>query len=320
MNTLKISDLAIFGFLAAAALAGYFMGANAMVVLFGGLLLVLSISFLIMKSQSTEKIIRLNVQTGEDDKKYVKKYKEADVGRFTSIFLFTGLSISILSSIYAFDLTILEPEVVDLSTKTIIDEDDFEIIPPTLKNEKEKVKVIPKVKEPEPEIELDKDPVLEIVDDAELLEKNEPKIQDKAIDIDQKVSEKVVEEVLGDLDDLLKDLEEEKEAETEDPVFMVVEDQPSFIGGEAELFKFIYKNIKYPSIAKENGITGKCYVSFVIEKDGSVSDVKIVKDIGGGCGEEAVRVINMMPKWSPGKQRGNAVRVAFNLPVSFALK
>ena len=318
MNTLKISDLTIFGFLAAGVLFGYFNGINAIAVLFGGLLLVLSIAFLIMKSQSTEKIIQLNVKAGEDDKKYIRKYKQADVGRFTSVFLFTGLAISILSSIYAFDLKVLEPEMVDLSTR-VLDEDDFEIEPPTLKNEPEKEKVIPKIKEPKPEVELEKDPVLELVDDAVLLEKDEPKIQDKTIDTDQKVSEKVVEEVLIDLNKLLEETEEEKEEETESPVFVIVEEQPSFEGGEVEMLKFIYKNIKYPTIAKDRNIEGKCFINFVIEKDGSISNAKIVRDIGGGCCEEALRVVNKMPKWSPGKQRGKAVRVSFNLPVDYRL-
>lgn len=91
-----------------------------------------------------------------------------------------------------------------------------------------------------------------------------------------------------------------------------------------ELLKFIYKNIKYPAIARENGVEGTVVVTFVVEKDGTVTDVKVVRDIGAQCGEEALRVVNLMNtenlRWTPGKQRGRPVRVQFNLPVKFKLE
>ena len=86
------------------------------------------------------------------------------------------------------------------------------------------------------------------------------------------------------------------------------------------MYKFISENIEYPKLAKENDITGRVYVAFVIERDGSVSNVRAVRDIGGGCGAEAVRVVKAMPRWTPGKQKGKAVRVAYNLPINFTLK
>lgn len=107
--------------------------------------------------------------------------------------------------------------------------------------------------------------------------------------------------------------------EKPEEVFKVVEQKPEFPDGEAAMLKFIYDNIKYPAIARENGVEGMVVVSFVVEKDGSISDAKIARDIGAGCGQEAVRVVNMMPKWNPGKQRGRPVRVQFNLPVKFKL-
>ena len=89
------------------------------------------------------------------------------------------------------------------------------------------------------------------------------------------------------------------------------------------MLEYLYKNIKYPLAAKERGIQGRVVVTFVVEKDGSISDVKVVRDIGAGCGEEAIRVVNSMDelagKWIPGKMNGNAARVQFNLPVSFRL-
>lgn len=112
---------------------------------------------------------------------------------------------------------------------------------------------------------------------------------------------------------------DEETVEEEEEVFLVVEDDPEFPGGLGALSQFIADNIKYPQLAKENNITGRVFVSFVVEKDGSVGQVKVLRDIGGGCGAEAVRVVKSMPKWKPGKQRGKPVRTQFNLPVAFEL-
>ena len=104
-----------------------------------------------------------------------------------------------------------------------------------------------------------------------------------------------------------------------EPCYTVVEKQPTFQGGQEGLIKFLVENIKYPAEAKEKGIEGKVFVSFVVMANGSVKDVKILKGIGGGCDEEAMRVISMMPKWNPGTEKGKPVNVAFNLPISFRL-
>lgn len=95
--------------------------------------------------------------------------------------------------------------------------------------------------------------------------------------------------------------------------------KPGFPGGEAEMYAFLKKNIIYPQVAIDNGIRGIVPVSFVINPDGSVSDVTILNDIGGGCGKEAIRVVKQMPKWSPGEANGKAVRVRQVLPVRFRL-
>jgi protein TonB len=112
------------------------------------------------------------------------------------------------------------------------------------------------------------------------------------------------------------------------PRFPGCEDKPSKAEREAcsreALLTFIYSNIKYPSIARENGLTGTVVASFVVEKDGRINNIEIIRDIGGGCGEEVLRVIklmNTMPeRWIPGKQTGKSVRVQFNLPVRFVLQ
>jgi protein TonB len=113
---------------------------------------------------------------------------------------------------------------------------------------------------------------------------------------------------------------EEEEEIVEEQIFLVVEEMPSFPGGEADMYKYIGKNIEYPRMAKESGISGRVFVTFVVEKDGSVTDVKVLRGIGGGCDEEAVRVIKSMPKWKPGKQRGKPVRVQYRMPIKFTLQ
>ncbi len=112
---------------------------------------------------------------------------------------------------------------------------------------------------------------------------------------------------------------EEEIEEEEEEVFIVIEDDPEFPGGMDSMIAFLARNIVYPKQAKKAGIEGRVYITFVVEKDGSVSNVKCIRDIGGGCGAEAVRVVKMMPKWKPGRQRGVAVRTQFTLPVQFTI-
>jgi protein TonB len=104
-----------------------------------------------------------------------------------------------------------------------------------------------------------------------------------------------------------------------DAIYIVVEEYPKFPGGEKALSQFLQRNIKYPKLAQDHKIQGRVYVSFVVEKDGSISMVKVVQGLGVGCDEEAVRVINMMPHWSPGRRKGTSVRVNVTLPLRFVL-
>jgi TonB family protein len=102
-------------------------------------------------------------------------------------------------------------------------------------------------------------------------------------------------------------------------VYILVEEQPQYTGGDDARIKFLQENIKYPEEAKKAGIQGKVFVTFVIQADGAVTDVKILRGIGGGCDEEAWRVVKMMPNWIPGKEKGKNVAVQFNLPINFKL-
>ena len=110
----------------------------------------------------------------------------------------------------------------------------------------------------------------------------------------------------------------EKAAEEE--IFIGVEQQPEFPGGESEMRKFLGKNVQYPAAATRANVSGRVTVQFVVEKDGSIGAVKVLKGIGFGCDEEAIRVVKSMPKWNPGKQNGKPVRVYFNLPVTYTLQ
>lgn len=109
-------------------------------------------------------------------------------------------------------------------------------------------------------------------------------------------------------------------AERRTDVFKTVEQMPQFPGGNAEMLQFIKDNLRYPTIAAENGIQGKVVVVFVVEKDGSLSDIKIVKSIDPQCDREAVRIVKSMPKWQPGKQNGSAVPVDYTLPITFRIQ
>jgi len=152
-----------------------------------------------------------------------------------------------------------------------------------------------------------------VVEDEEIIEE-EIIIEDLEVDMDEEV---IVEEVVEiEVEEVFEEPEEPEEPE----IFTVVEQQPEFPGGQGELLKYLGKNISYPPIAQENGIEGTVVVRFVVNETGGISDINILRDIGGGCGAEAVRVVKSMPKWKAGKQRGKAVKVYFTLPVRFKLE
>ncbi len=144
-------------------------------------------------------------------------------------------------------------------------------------------------------------------------------------------NDEVIEEVKMDLDiELTEDMkiqdvvfEEavvEEEEEKADEIFQIVEDQPTFPGGIKAFYEYVGENVHYPSVATRLGVTGRVYVRFVIEKDGHLTDIKVVKGIGSGCDEEAIRVLENSPAWIPGKQRGNKVRVSMTVPIHFLLR
>lgn len=222
----------------------------------------------------------------KDDLKYSKKYLFADVDHFRKLFMRVGLIVSLLVILLSFDWEACEIGNSSLAGELAIPEELEVDIPPS-KQER------PPPPPPPP-------PQIEIKQDEEIIE-DEPEIED--IEVDEETEIEIIPE------------EETGEAE----IFMVVEEMPEFPGGVQALYKYIGNNIKYPNIARENGVEGKVYINFVVEPSGQVSNVKVLRGIGAGCDEEAIRVVKSLPAWKPGKQRGKPVRVSYNLPISFKI-
>ena len=152
------------------------------------------------------------------------------------------------------------------------------------------------------------------VQEVEVLNVVEDDVETESIEINTE-DDKDVEVVIA------APVEAPVEEEEEEVVFVVVETMPEFPGGQQALFKYLSENVKYPVIAQENGIQGRVICQFVVNKDGSIVDVEVVRSGGdASLDKEAVRVIKSMPKWKPGKQRGKAVRVKYTVPVNFRLQ
>jgi len=221
----------------------------------------------------------------------LKKSPEADNDKKRSFFFFIGLIFALSFVLVAFEWKVFERSTMDLGGLNLQIEEE-EMIPITQQE-------IPPPPPPPPQTQ-----VIEIVEDDEEIEE-ELEIEDTEVD-----EETVVEIV---------EFEEEEEV-AEPEIFSIVEDMPSFPGGEEKLFKYLSEETKYPQMAKDAGIQGVVFVTFVVMENGSIQNVKVVRGIGGGCDEEAVRVVKKMPKWKPGKQRGKPVRVQYNLPIRFILR
>ena len=140
--------------------------------------------------------------------------------------------------------------------------------------------------------------------------------QSKLMISDEQVSTTVNKEVV----EVVEQKQEEVQEKEEQQVFVVVEEMPEFPGGELALRTYIAKAIVYPTVAQENGIQGKVFVTFVVNKDGSVSNAKIARGVDASLDQEALRVVSTLPKWKPGKQRGVPVRVSYTVPISFKLQ
>ena len=198
------------------------------------------------------------------------------------------------------------------------------------KEEKKKEPVKPKI-EPKKEIpvarETQKFTAPVIKKDELVKEENQVKQMDKldekvAVGTENKegVKDRTVEAVRNDIAVAAPPPPPAPKPEVATKVFDVVEEMPSFPGGQGALMQYLASNIKYPVVAQENGVQGRVIVSFVVERDGSISDVKVARSVDPSLDREAQRVVKSMPRWSPGKQNGSTVRVKYTVPVVFRLQ
>jgi len=224
-----------------------------------------------------------------------KKSPKADLESKRNIFVQVGLVVALGLCLLAFEWTSKVDQAASLGSVAEQEVED-EIIPITRQEE-----VKPPPPPPPPKVVE----VLNIVDDETEIE-DELEIEDTDIDEETAIEVAPV-------------IQEEEEAE-EGQVFFIVEDMPEFPGGELALRKFIANSIKYPVIAQENGIQGKVYVNFVVDKDGSITNARIARGVDSSLDKEALRVVNTLPKWKPGQQRGKPVKVSYTVPINFVLQ
>ena len=227
----------------------------------------------------------------------LKKSPKVDLESKRNVYLMVGLVVSLGIILLAFEWTAKPSKADSLGSISALDVEE-EIIPITREQE---------IKPPPPPPPPKVIEVLNIVDDEAEID-DELEIEDSEADDNTLIN---VAPVIS-----AKEEEEEEEAQ----VFFIVEDMPEFPGGEMALRTYIANQIKYPVIAQENGIQGKVYVTFVVGKDGSVSNASIARGVDPSIDKEALRVINTLPKWKPGKQRGKAVNVSYTVPINFQLQ
>jgi protein TonB len=220
-----------------------------------------------------------------------KKNPKADLTRTSGLFLNVGLVISLLLVISAFEYRFYDDgSLVNLGQVKDEFEDMLEI-PPT----EQPPPPPPKIQQPE---------IIEVPDEEEIEEEIE-------VDLDVEITEEtVIENII---------IDEAPDEEVADDIFNIVEDQPDFPGGKSAFYDYVTKNMKYPTTARRMGTEGKVYVQFVVDKSGNITQVEVIRGIGAGCDEEAERVVKASPKWKPGKQRGQPVRVRMVLPITFKL-
>ena len=221
----------------------------------------------------------------------LKKAPEHDLTKKSGMFLNLGLTISLFIMILAFEWPNRGDQgIIDLGSVN----DDFEDI----------LEIPPTQQPPPPPPKIQIPEIIEVPDEEEIEEEID-------VELDVEVTEETV------VEDIV--FEEAPEEENVDEIFNIVEDQPEFPGGLAAFYKYVGNKMKYPSQARRMGIEGRVYLQFVVDRDGSITDIVAVKGIGAGCDEEAVRVMKTVPKFKPGKQRGRPVRVRMSLPIVFKL-
>ena len=221
----------------------------------------------------------------------VKKTEKADLNKKTSFFFSIGLLITMSIVVMAFAWRDSQKQDVDLMAKNVNTFEEMLEIPPT-------------EQPPPPPPEIQQPQIIEVPDEEEIEEEIQVKF-DVEVTEDTKVQQIVIQAA-------------EPEEEVEE-IFTIVEDPASPVGGMTAFYNYVGDKIKYPAQARRMGIEGRVFVQFVIDKDGSITEVVAVKGIGAGCDEEAVRILQGSPKWKPGKQRGKPVKQRMVLPITFKL-
>ena len=226
----------------------------------------------------------------------VKKSPKADLEGKKTTWLLVGFVLILAAMFVAFEWTERDKQV---TTDTGITEPIFEeeMIPITEQEEQKQAPPPPEA----PKVE-------EVLQIAE----NDANVEESTIQSSEENNQAV------EIKYVPVEVEEEEPEEQE--IFDVVEKMPEFPGGNAALMSYLAKNIKYPTIAQENGTQGRVIVQFVVNKDGSIVDAKVARSVDPYLDKEALRVINSMPKWNPGMQRNKPVRVKYTVPVMFRLQ
>lgn len=220
-----------------------------------------------------------------------KKTESADLTKKTSFFFSIGLLVTLALVFTAFEWKQYEESLIDLQGKSTNTFEEMLEVPPT--------------EQPPPPAPIIQQPqIVEVPDEEEIKEDLNLKF-DVEVTEETKVEEVVVAPV--------------EEKENVDEIFSVVEESANPKGGYPAFYKFVGEKIKYPAQARRMGIEGKVFVEFVVNRDGTIVDVKAIKGIGAGCDEEAVRIVQSAPAWTPGKQRGKPVRQKMVIPITFKL-
>jgi len=225
-----------------------------------------------------------------------KKSPKADLENKRSLLLLIGLVVSLGVILVAFEWT-TKPSAASSLGEIQTQEVEEEIIPITRQEE-----VKPPPPPPPPK-------VVEVLN-----------IVDNEVELDEELNIESTEADDETFIDVTPIIQTEAEEEEEAKVFFIVEEMPEFPGGELALRKYIANAIKYPVIAQENGIQGKVYVTFVVDRDGSISNARVARGVDPSLDKEALRVVKDLPKWKPGKQRGKPVRVSYTVPINFVLQ
>lgn len=221
----------------------------------------------------------------------VKKTEKADLTNKSGFFFSIGLTITMALVLMAFEWTDKEEGALDLMGKNTNTFEETMEVPPT--------------EQPPPPAPVIQQPqVIEVPDEEEIKD-------DIKVNLDVEVTDETKVETIV--------VQAEEPKEETDEIFTVVEESATPKGGMQAFYKFVGEKIKYPAQARRMGIEGRVFVEFVINKDGSLSDVRSIKGIGAGCDEEAVRIVQSAPSWNPGKQRGKAVKQRYTLPIIFKL-